>query len=139
MKITFSAMYDFFGLPRREIQNKLERGERISVQEAEEMMKVITELMAENLSINRQLSQAIGKVESKPYKTDNQRIAELEAFIRNVYDLIVGPSWSDVGNGPILVDDCAIYDIRRGYSELRRALHVAEARVRELEAKNDPS
>ena len=141
MATKFSVLYDFFGLPRSEIQGKLDRGEKISIKEAEELMAVITELMAENLSLSRQLSQAIGKINLEPQKSsaDNPRVAELEAFIRNIYAMIVGPSFSDVSGGPIKIDDGAIYDIRRGYSELQRTLHAMRARVRELENKNDPS
>ena len=134
--ITFATLDHFFGLPERKIQSKLERGEKVTVEEANEMMAVIRELMAENHSLYRQISQAIGKINSEPQKQtgDNPRVAELEEFIRNVYELVVGPAWSD-GNGPLKIDDCAIYDIRREYGDLNRTAHALRARVRELEGK----
>jgi len=132
--ITFATLDHFFGLPEREIQSKLERGEKVTVEEANEMMAVIRELMAENHSLRRQILEAIGKINSIPQtKTNgNPRVTELEGFIRNVYELIVGFSWSD-GNGPIQFDDVTLYDIRREYGDLKRTVHALRAKVRELE------
>lgn len=133
--ISFAILNHFFGLPEHEISGKLERGEKVTVEEANEMMAVIRELMAENHSLYRQLSHAIGKINSVPREkqaNDNPRIAELEEFIRNVYELIVGFSWSD-GNGPIQFDDVTLYDIRREYGDLKRTVHALRAKVRELE------
>ena len=132
--ISFATLDHFFGLPEREIQSKLERGEKVTVEEANEMMAVIRELMAENHSLRRQISEAIGKINSIPQtKTNgNPRVTELEGFIRNVYELIVGFSWSD-GNGPIQFDDATLYDIRREYGDLKRTVHALRAKVRELE------
>ena len=45
--ITFAVLDHFFGLSEHEIQSKLERGEKVTVEEANEMMAVIRELMAE--------------------------------------------------------------------------------------------